>query len=127
MDAVTGSMTWKTTWIFGIPSAPRVDVSPLERRLLRMGAPWTPQPTFIHDKYIDVFGRVRGWGCGKAPPIYELVPLQQDFVAWSTDEEILAFVHTMEGGTETERRAAIQAAGEKALGNLATRYRVDQD
>jgi hypothetical protein len=127
MDAVTGSMTWKTTWIFGIRSVPRVDVSPLERRLVRMGAQWTPAPTGVHIKYLGLFGTPLGYACGTAPKIYDLGSLQQDFVASSTDEEILAFVHMMEAGNEAEQRAAVEAAGEKALEKLATRYRVAHD
>jgi hypothetical protein len=120
MDAVTGSMTWKTTWIFGIPSTPRVDVSPLERRLVRMGAAWTPRRAFLHNTYIDLFDRPRGWECGEAPPIHTLAPLLQDFVAASTDEEVVAFVRTMESGSDDEQRAAVEAACTKTSRSFAS-------
>jgi hypothetical protein len=115
VDAVTGTMTWKTVWMFGITSPPRIDVSPLERRLVKAGIPWTPQRAFLHNTHLDVFGRPRAWECGWAPPIHSIRVILEEFAAASTDDELREFVHTMESGTEAEQKAAVDAAGEKAL------------
>ena|SRR5687768_9006070 len=118
VDAVTGTMTWKTVWIFGITAPPRIAVSPLERRLVKAGIPWTPQRVFLHIKHLDVFGHPRAWDCGWAPPIHSVRVILEEFAAASTDEELREFVRIMESGTEAEQKAAVDAAGEKALREL---------
>lgn len=117
MDAVTGSMTWKTVWLFGISSGPRVDVSPLEVRLKRSGIPWTPSWRLLHITHWSLLG-VRMYECGSTPPIYQLPrPVLEQFTAASTDAELREFVRVMQSGTEEEPREAVEAAGEKGLRN----------
>src|SRR4051794_9656235 len=70
MDAVTGSMTWKTVWLFGITSGPRLDVSPLETRLKRSGIAWTPSWRFPPNTHRHVFGGGAGYEGGSAPPVF---------------------------------------------------------
>ena len=115
MDAVTGSMTWKTVWLFGITSGPRVDVSPLETRLKKNGITWTPSWQFLHNTHRTVLGNATCYECGSAPPIYQLRPVVKEFAAASTDAELREFVRVMQSGTDAEQEAAVDAAGEKGL------------
>jgi hypothetical protein len=115
VDGVTGSMTWKTVWFFGVTSGPRKDASPLEARLVQVGVPWTPQWHTLHNTHRTLLGRATSYECGSAPAIYHLRPCLQEFVDASSEEQIRAFVHVMEWGTEDEKRAAVDAAGDTAL------------
>ena len=119
MDPVTGSMTWKTVWLFGITSGPRVDVSPLETRLKNSGITWTPSWQFLHNTHRNVFGGATCYECGSAPPIYQLRPVLKEFAAASTDAELREFVRVMQSGTGAQQRAAVEAAGEKGLQALS--------
>ena len=119
MDSITGSMTWKTVWLFGIASDPRVDVSPLETRLKSSGIQWTPSWQFLHNTHRNVFGRATFYACGSAPPIYQLSPLLKAFAAASTDAELREFVRVMQSGTDAEQTAAVEAASEKGLQALS--------
>ena len=115
IDAVTGTMTRKTVWPFGLSSGTRVDVSPLETRLKQAGIPWTSDWRFLHDTDHNVFGLPIRRGCGSAPPIYSYRPVLGAFAAASTDDELRDFVRVMEAGTGQEQSAAVEAAGEKGL------------
>jgi hypothetical protein len=115
LDPVTGSMTWKTVWLFGISPRPRVDVSPLETRLRSGGISWTPSWQFLHDTHRNIFGGATCHECGSAPPIYQLRPVLKEFAAASTDAELREFVRVMQSGTDAEQKAAVEAAGEKGL------------
>src|SRR5689334_18369613 len=79
MDAVTGSMTEKTVWLFGITSGPRVDTSALELRLKRSGIPWTPSWQFLHRTHCNIFGGATCRECGSAPAIYQMTPVLKGF------------------------------------------------
>src|SRR4051794_7513015 len=72
MDPVTGTVWWKTVWMFGVTSPPRMEVSALERRLKRSGIGWSPSWRFLDDTERNVFGGVLGRGCATAPPVYGL-------------------------------------------------------
>jgi len=115
MDPVTGSITWKTTWPFGLTSAPHTDVSPLETRLKSRGIAWTPSWQFLHNTHRNIFGVVTCDECGTAPPIYQLRPVLKEFAAASTDSELREFVWSMQSGTDAQRQAAVQTATEKGL------------
>ncbi len=115
VDAVTGTMSWQTTWTFGLTSPPRVNVSPLEARLKRGGIPWTPRWSCLHDNDYDLFGHRLSCGCGTAPPVYTLQPCSAEFAKASTDAELREFVRVMQSGTDAEQEAAVQAACDKAL------------
>ena len=123
MDVVTGSMTWKTVWLLGITSGPRVDVSPLETRLRSSGIAWTPAWQFLHNTHRNVLGGATCYECGSAPAILELRPVLTEFAAASTDAELREFVRVMQSGTDAERRAAVDAAGAKALQALSAARR----
>jgi hypothetical protein len=120
MDVVTGSMTWKTVWLFGITSGPRVEVSPLETRLRSSGIQWTPSWQFLHNTHRNVLGHATCYECGSAPAIYGLRPVLEEFAAASTDAELREFVRVMQSGTDAEQRAAVEAAVEKGLQALST-------
>jgi hypothetical protein len=119
MDAVTGSMTWKTAWLFGITSGPRLDVSPLETRLKSSGIPWTPSWQFLHNTHRNVFGSATCYECGSAPAIYHLRPVLKEFAAASSDAELREFVRVLQSGTEAEQKAAVEAAAKKGLQALS--------
>lgn len=118
MDPVTGSMTRKTVWLFGITSGPQVDVSPLETRLKASGIEWTRSWRFLHGTHRNIFGGATLHKCGVPPPIYELRPVLTEFAAASTDEELRQFASLMQFGTAAEQKAAIDAAVEKGLKQL---------
>ena len=119
MDAVTGSTTWKTVWVFGITSGSRVDASPLEERLKSSGIAWTPSWQFLHNTHRTIFGDATRYECGSAPPIYQLRPVLKGFAAASTDAELREFVRVMQSGTDAEQKTAVESAGEKGLRALA--------
>jgi hypothetical protein len=54
-----------------------------------------------------------------APPIYLIRPLLKDFADASTDAELREFVRVMQSGTDAQKQAAVDAAGEKALQHMA--------
>lgn len=112
MDAVTGSTTSKTVWLFGATSGARTDVSPLETRLKRSGIPWTPAWQFLNNTHRNVFGGATCRECGSAPAVYQLRPVLNEFAAASTDAELREFVRVMQSGTDAEQNAAVEAAGE---------------
>src|SRR4051812_7509903 len=80
MDAVTGSMSFQTTWLFGITSKSRVSVSPLETRLKQAGIPWTPSWQFVSGTGSTLFGRTRECAVGSTP-IMQLHSFLTDFAA----------------------------------------------
>ena len=45
--------------------------------------------------------------------------LQQSYLAASSDDDVRAFFGIMSGGTDGEKKAAVEAACDKALGELA--------
>jgi hypothetical protein len=61
-----------------------------------------------------------GAACGMAPPIYQLRPVLQAYVAASTDEELRRFARVMQSGTPAEQQAAVAAAAEKGLARLSS-------
>ena len=115
MDPVTGSTTWKTVWLFGFTSGPRLDVSPLETRLRSSGIKWTPSWEYLHSTHSTILGNATCYECGSAPPIYQLRPVLKEFAAASTDVELREFVRVMQSGTDAEQKAAFDAAGEKGI------------
>jgi hypothetical protein len=123
IDPVTGSMTWKTVWVFGITSGPHIDVSPLETRLKSSGIAWTRSWQFLHNTHRTIFGDATCYECGSAPPIYQLRPVLKGFAAASTDAELREFVRVMQSGTDAEQKAAVESAGEKGLQALAAARR----
>src|SRR4051812_18212149 len=75
IDAVTGSMSRQRTWLFGITSGPTIDVSPLERRLAKMGVTWTPKWQGLSTTSGECFGLSESRGCASAPPVYHFRPV----------------------------------------------------
>lgn len=112
MDAITGSITSKTVWPFGITSGPRTEISPLETRLRASGIAWTPSWQFLHNIHHNLFGDVTCHECGTAPAIYQLRPVLQQFAEASTQTQLREFVRIMQSGTNAQRQATVQAAAE---------------
>jgi len=116
MDAITGSIEWRTDWVFGFRTGPWIEVSPLENRLRKIGVQWSADWRFLHNTHRTIFGRATCYECGTAPQIYQLRSVMQQFVNASSDDEVRALVRILESGTEEEQRAAVEATGEKILG-----------
>jgi hypothetical protein len=126
IDSVTGTMSTETCYFFSSISTRQVTPSPLERRLIQMNQPWTPNWTFLSHSGSDIFGS-RWVACSLAPPILDLRPVLQPFADASTDDEIRAFIQVMQTGTETEQKAAVDAAATKALDHMASRTSATYD
>lgn len=60
-----------------------------------------------------------GRGCGRTPEIYSLHmgKLDARFVEVAADSEIAEFVRVMRTGTADEKRQAVEAACDKAIGH----------
>lgn len=126
VDGVTGSMTWKTIYPFGLTTGPKHQPSPLERRLVQMGETWTPNWHFVHQTGYDIFGRACVRACGKAPAIYSSQALLQWFASTATDDEIREFVNVMQTGSEEEQLALIDATADRIFSALAVGPATDQ-
>jgi hypothetical protein len=113
VDPVTGTMTWKTSALFGVGSGTRVNVSPLETRLRASGISWSPSQRYLHNTSYSLLGK--RYACSSAPPIYDIIPVLKEFAAASTDEELREFVRVMQSGTDDQQKAAVDAATEKAF------------
>jgi hypothetical protein len=116
MDGVTGSTQSQTVWPLGIPFGPRLDPSPLELRLGRMGASWNRSWFGLRDTEYTIWGSNRG--CSTSPPIYQLRPVMKQFVDASTDDELRDFVAVMQTGAGAQQAAAIDAAAQKGLRSM---------
>lgn len=110
MDAVSGSMSSKTVWLFGVTSSPRVEISPLEIRLKKSGIEWTPSWQFLHNTHTNIFGSATCRECGSTPLIYELRSVQPEFATAATDSQLNEFVRVMKSGTDDEQKAAVEKA-----------------
>lgn len=119
IDSVSGSRKDQTVRRFGPTAAPVVQDSPLARRYRKLGLQWHPDWRNVRGDYVDLFGRNVGHEHGwPAPEIYTLATtegLQERFLNASSDEEIRQFFRVMTTGTDAEKRAAVDAACEKAL------------
>jgi hypothetical protein len=118
IDPVTGSMSRRTVWPFGIASRLTVTPSPLALRLKQIGVQRNPTWQFLSESEYTLWGRPLSVRCATAPPIYQIRPVLQDFVAASTDEELRRFAQVLHSGRPDEQQAAIDAAAEKGLARL---------
>ena len=89
--------------------------SPLEKRLKTAGIAYVADWRLLHDRYSDVFGSTRGWGCGTAPPIFSIRSILQDYCDASTDEELRTFVDVLQNGDDAAKAKAVDDAAEKGL------------
>src|SRR5688572_11504499 len=115
IDAVTGSMEWQTTWFGLFSTMPRIDASPLEKRLLRMGATWTRDWRLLHNTHRTLLGNATCYECGTAPPIHGLRPVLDEFVQTHSDEQIISLINIIQTGAEDEQDAAVELAADTAL------------
>lgn len=117
IDSISGSRKTQTVWRFGASSSPVVSDSPLAVRYRKLGLKWEADWKNVKGTYINIFGggigSAHGW---PAPEIYSFPPeLQQYYLAAASDDDIRTFFHIMLHGTEAEKKAMLEAAGEKAL------------
>jgi hypothetical protein len=119
IDAVTGTVEWRRWGPVHIDLGTTRDVSAVESRLTRMGAAWTPDWRGFSYSGTTLWTAWRE--CGRMPPIYEIRSVLKAFADASTDAEMREFVRVMQTGTDAERRAAVEAAGEKGLAAMGER------
>ena len=115
VDPVTGTMSRQTVWPLGLTTGPRLEVSPLHKRLTAGGIPWTQTWCTLHTVDRNLYGGVTSRGCATAPPVLSLRPMLGTFVATSTDAELSAFVRVMESGADAAQQAAVEAVTGKLL------------
>lgn len=116
VDSISGSRKSQTVWQSGKETTPVIVDSPLAEKYRELGLIWQPDWKNIRGTSYDVFGRVTGHGHGSAPEIYPLeFGLQKLFIAASSDDEIRIFFRIMSSDSETDRKAAVDCACQKAL------------
>lgn len=113
MDAITGSLERRTIWPFGISIGPRVERSPIEIRLNKMGVHWRRDWRFMSETGHGLLGAPTFRGCGSAPPIIELEPMQRAFASRASDAEVRDLLRVIQSGTPAPQRAAIEDIAEK--------------
>lgn len=117
IDSISGSRKTQTIWRVGASSLPMVSDSPLAVRYRKLGLKWEADWKNVKGTYINIFGgglgSAHGW---PAPEIYSFPrELQQYYLAAASDDDIRTFFHVMLHGTEAEKKAMLEAAGEKAM------------
>jgi hypothetical protein len=124
IDSISGSRKDQTVRRLGPTSAPVIPDSPLAQRYRKLGLQWQPDWRNVKGTYVDLFGRHVGHEHGwPAPEIYTLATtevLQERFLNASTDEEVRQFFRVMTTGTEAEKKAAVEAACDKALARASS-------
>ena len=120
IDSISGSQKSQTVWRFGKTSTPVLSESLLAARYRKLGLQWEPDWKNVRGTYIDVFGRSVGHSHGwPAPEIYSFATsadLQRSYLAASSDDDVRELFRVMSSGTEQEKKAAVEAACNKALG-----------
>jgi hypothetical protein len=123
IDSISGSQKRQTVWRFGAASMPVMSESLLAARFRKIGLQWEPDWENVRGTYVDIFGRNVGhehvW---PAPEIYTLAVspgLQRSYLVASSDDDIREFFRIMSSGTEDEKKAAVEAACDRALGEYA--------
>lgn len=115
VDAVTGSMRRQTVWPFGTSRGVVTQASPLELELCQRGIRWSADWRFLSEADRTLLGNATSRGCGVAPPIYQIRSVLGQFASASSNDELREFVRVMQSGSEDERRAAVDGAGDKGL------------
>jgi hypothetical protein len=71
----------------------------------------------VRDTGMNLFGRMMSTSSAGAPPIYSMGfnSLLDQFIAKSTDEEVMGFAHVLATGNELEQLQAVQTAADTAL------------
>ena len=119
IDAISGSQKSQTVWRDGASPPPVVSDSLLAERYRRLGLQWEPDWRNVKGTYRNVLGRSVGSGHGSAPEIYSLAlsrDLQRSYLTVASDADVREFFRIMSSGTDAEKRAAVEAACDKALG-----------
>jgi hypothetical protein len=117
VDAVSGSRKDLRVWRFVAPSPAVVTESPLAKKYRELGLKWEPDWKQVRATEVDIFGRSISNACGMAPEIYTLnADLQRLFLKAASDDEVRAFFRVMSGGSDAEKKAAVEGECEKGLG-----------
>jgi hypothetical protein len=121
MDSISGSEKTQTVWQFGGSSSPVIRESPLAARYRKLGLKWNRDWRNVKTAYTDVLGRNLGSADSfPAPEIYQFAlssGLQKRYLSKSSDVEVRAFFRVMTTGTEAEKKAAVEASCDRALGD----------
>jgi len=117
VDGVSGSRKERRVWRFVTPSPAVVTESPLAKKYRELGLTWEPNWRQVRGAEVDVFGRGVSSEGGAAPEIYTLdADDQRWYLKAASDDEVRAFFRVMTGGSEAEKKAAVEGACEKGLG-----------
>jgi hypothetical protein len=113
VDAVTGSISYKTTWFGVLRLGPDLRPSPLEVWARAMGVNWRSDWHLLSDVEYSLLGTSRG--CSPAPPIYGMRPLMKPFVQNASEQEQRDFLQIMQTGSDAQQTAAVDAVVTKYL------------
>ena len=111
MDAVTGSMKYRTTRLFGFDDEAVITPSPLGEWLIdREGSIQYDWRKIQGDQNL-IWGHTVTRSHGRAPVIFRLRGERlRQFVESSSDDQIRVFIQVMREGTKVQRDAAVEAA-----------------
>lgn len=113
MDAVTGSRRRQTIWLHHFSLGARVEPSPLELRIKRMGLACMPRWQFVAGPECTLLGGAVVNVCGRLPPIYLVGMLGQDYAQSASDAEVIKLVQTMQTGSDAQQTAFAQEIFDK--------------
>jgi hypothetical protein len=110
IDPVTGSVKHQRSWWI-YSRAPVVEISELERWVIRRQGVHARTWTFVSRSRQTIFNQGLSIGCAEAPMYLLRAGDRNDrFIKQSTDKQIDQLVQVMRTGTESEKRAAIRSA-----------------
>jgi len=108
VDAVTGSLSSKTTWFGILRFGPTVTSSPLEIRAKSMGLNLRADWRRVSDCEYFTLGTSRG--CDLMPPVFRMGSWMKPFVQKASDAEVRTFLQIMQTGTDAQQKAAVEGA-----------------
>lgn len=109
---ISGSMRTRTTWFGGFIHEERTETA-LEKWLKHREPGFQPnwQPLSTTTYFIHGCSRA----CARAPEIYLVKPVLDDFVENSSEEKIAGFVAVLRHGSPDEQRRVVQSVADEAL------------
>lgn len=119
----SGSIKRQTEWLFGIKTNEVIQHSSLERWIREHGRSHEYQWRTLAITSQTLFGRPVAFACGMAPPIYQLQPLMNDFVATANQEEIDQLVRALGSEFEQEQEQAVNLAAVKLMATVTPNLR----
>lgn len=127
IDVRSGSIKLQTEWLFGIKTTEVIQHSSLERWIREHGRNHEYQWQTLAITSETLFGRPVVFACGMAPPIYQLRPLMNDFVATANEDEIGQLVGALGSDSEQEQEQAVNLAATKLMATVTPNLRSQED